>query len=286
MTTNSVTVLKQWNAMTLIDVLSQAFGISNKKAKSLLDRKSVIVNGRRVWMAKYVVHTGDVLQAIFDSEQTKPAGESSESAPTKVYFEDEYFLIVEKPSGMVTNGAGSFEERLVKELKNKALRAVHRLDRDTSGLLIVAKTKKVFDAFVELFKAGGLEKKYQGIILGGILSKDAPLVIDTPLEGKSAYTEVQCIKHKDAVSLATIQIQTGRTHQIRKHLFSKGMQILGDREYEIKRAANSVFREVPRQMLHASFLQFKHPVTQQKVACTSPFPKDFKSVLKTFQLSE
>jgi 23S rRNA pseudouridine1911/1915/1917 synthase len=277
-------VLREWNGKPLVEVISLAFNLSKKKAKELLDRKKVLVNNKRIWIAKYVVKTGEVIEVVEDKAVSLGSKTSLESV--EVLFEDESFLVLNKPAGLLTNGDKSFEKFVQKELKLSQVKAVHRLDRDTSGALIFSKNMKIFELFVELFKAEKIQKKYYALILSQNikLTLETQIVIETPLEGKSAYTEVVIRKSYPPVYEAEIVIKTGRTHQIRKHLLSRGMQVLGDRDYEIPLGKTPDFRSVGRQMLHARWLAFKHPVTLKDIVIDAPVPPDFiktKNMLKS-----
>ncbi len=278
----TVQVLRAWQGKPLIDVLAIAFGISKKKAKDALDRKKVLLNNKRVWIAKYIVHTGDMIELIDTGDADQAPRTQRE---VSILFEDEHFLIVNKPPGIITNGEKSFEQIIQKKCRLSKARAVHRLDRDTSGALIVAKNQALFDKFVELFKDAQIEKKYYAIILAqsSAVKPGASIMIDTPLEGKTAHTAITIIKSYPPVHEASIIITTGRTHQIRKHLASRGMQLLGDRQYEVALGTATQYRSVARQLLHAASLSFLHPVTLQRIAIEAPLPDDFLAARKAFR---
>ena len=267
---------REWTGKQLIDAIASLFDISKKKAKDHLDRKRVLLNGKRVWIAKYLVHAGDTIELLDAEKVGKKPVRSDTFEDLHILFEDDFLIVINKPAGILTNGEKSFEEVVQKKYKNKAIKAVHRLDRDTSGALIFSKSKNIFDEFVKIFKEGRIDKKYAAVILcQSTLAKGAKFIIDSPLEGKTAYTEVVIKEVKPPIYFAEIEIKTGRTHQIRKHLVTRGMQVLGDNQYEISIGKTSQFRSIPRQLLHASYLFFPHPVTGKKIEIHVPLPEEF-----------
>jgi 23S rRNA pseudouridine1911/1915/1917 synthase len=165
------------------------------------------------------------------------------------------------------------------------IQAVHRLDRDTSGCLMFAKTTVAFNAAVELWKTRRVTKIYQAIVWGAF--DRGKSTIDQELDGDRAVSHLtrEAIS-KDATFLK-VRIETGRTHQIRRHLASIRHPILGDREHGVKFARDPRLLTIPRQMLHACGIEMPHPMISNKtLKAHSPLPADFRRCLKLFDMGK
>lgn len=263
---HQVVVLPEWNGRALIDVLSIAFKISKKRAKELLDKKNVFVNNRRCWIAKNQVAKGDTIEISGAIERKKS---QKNQRKIQILYEDEFFLIANKPPGLNTNEGASIQSILRNQLGNQKLLAVHRLDKDTSGAIIVAKSQDVFNEFVKLFSGRKLDKIYHGYVLG--VQGRVKSIINDSLDGKEAITHLSVLKSIGEITLMQIKIETGRTHQIRRHLKMYGMAILGDKEYGTKLSEARKYRSFDRQMLHAYSLSFNHPITGKKIKVTAEY---------------
>ena len=256
----------------LVDFISVMLEVSKRQAKRIIDSRSVFVNNRRTWMASHPLKTGDTVQiqeAQFKREK-KPLTRSA------IIYEDDSILVLNKPAGMLANGVESAESGLQKLLGSRTIRAVHRLDRDTTGCLVFAKDATTWDEMVALFRARELKKIYAALVVGSF--KDAERRIDTPLEGREAVSIARRVWATREVSLVEVEILTGRTHQIRKHLLGAGYPVLGDKEYTTKRGSSERFRAVPRQMLHAALIEFPHPRGGKRLSVRAPVPGDFLQV--------
>ncbi len=225
----------------------------------------------------------------------------------QIIFEDDFMLVINKPAGIVVHpGAGNFDNTLVHGLmaicKNLSgiggiIRPgiVHRLDKDTSGLLIVAKDDTTHNRLSEMFKSRKLQKKYVALIHNGF--SDLQGLIDLPIgrhpvkrtkmavnfqSGKPAKTSFKVIKNFRKFQYLMLNLHTGRTHQIRVHLSHFGCPILGDTLYggakQIKISGKQI--EIKRQMLHAQELRFEHPITNKKLSLKAPLPEDFVNILE------
>ncbi len=260
--------------------LASKLGVSKRAAKDLMDERKVWVNRKCVWMAHHELHQGDTVEV--------PAGQAAKSeAPSKirVLVEDDHYLVADKPSGMLAVGAGSAEELLQAQIGLGALRAVHRLDRDTTGCLLCAKSAAAFDAAVALFKTRRVTKIYHAIVFGAY-DRNASTV-DQELDGERAVSHI----HREAMSkdatFLKVRIETGRTHQIRRHLAAIRHPVLGDREHGVKFARDPRLLTIPRQMLHASGLELPHPMASGKTfKAHSPLPADFRRCLKLFDMGK
>jgi len=263
------------DVLVLIDFLAVKLGISKSKAKALLDAKVVFVNGERLWMAKAQLRSGDQVEV-------HGIAQKSELSKDGLLYEDEQYIIFNKPAGMLSQGAGSIEEGLRVLLSSKALCAVHRLDRDTSGCMLFAKSREIKEKSEDIFRAKKVKKVYHALVFGAI-----PLDFDEiskPIENKPALTKIQVLATNKVASMVEASIITGRTHQIRKHLASVGHPVLGDREYGTKKIANHHLRDIPRQMLHAFLLGFENPYTGKQISIEAKQPEDFKVARSQLEL--
>ena len=268
------------NGTELLDHLAEHLGLSRRGAKNLLDDRLVFVNGRRIWMARHLLQTRDAVELLPEAVAAKPEA----AAPVRILLDDPLFLVADKPPRLLTNGERSLETRLRDQLGLPELRAVHRLDKDTSGCVLFAKNEDTRLALVAQFEEGRVRKLYHALVAG---------VLDPPQQDiRAPVDHLPAVSHVRQVSAQprpprcahlTVAIETGRTHQIRIHLQSIGHPVLGDRQYFSSRAPE--FAEVPRQMLHASDLRFVHPATGKPVAAAAPLPRDFKDWLRNLRLT-
>ncbi len=224
-----------------------------------------------------------------------------EEIPFDVLFEDSYLLIISKPPGLVVHpGSGNSSGTLVNGLlfHCKAIAGVggdvvrpgivHRLDKDTSGIMVVAKEEGTHRKLVEAFKARTIEKQYLALLHGILKKKSGRMVASIgrhPVhrqkmaireDGRYAATSWQVLQEfSSGLSLVQIQIETGRTHQIRVHMASLGHPVAGDMVYNSGHGK----RKFPRQLLHSSHLRFVHPVTGDKLSFSAPLWPDFSLIV-------
>jgi 23S rRNA pseudouridine1911/1915/1917 synthase len=275
MKTNALTVSAAQQDQPLIELLANHLNCSLRKAKGLLDRRVVFVNGQRVWMARHSVKKGDVIELVEETSATP-------TTTVEIRYRNKDFVVVNKRPGMLSNGSGSAEEVLRQQLALPGLRAVHRLDRDTSGCLCFAKSEEAFERAVHWFKAGRINKFYDALVFGQV--ERYRLTIQKKIEGQTAVSHVERLAANERASHVRVKIDTGRTHQIRKHLSSIRHPVLGDREYFTKRLDDPRLRRVPRQMLHAAVFHAPLGQNEKMVWVESPLPPDFRSALKQFGL--
>ena len=224
-----------------------------------------------------------------------PAPRVAKPAEPRFAYEDEHLFVVDKPAGLVVHpGAGHASGTLVDALAGKIAGGddperpgiVHRLDRDTSGLLVVARTPEAYGKLVELVRERALERTYTALVRGRPKSRtgriEAPigrdrgdatrisLDTDTP---RAAITHFEVERLFDAHTLLRVRLETGRMHQIRVHLAAVDLPVSGDPVYGVREPG------LDRQFLHASALAFPHPITGEPVAAESPLPDDLASFL-------
>ena len=283
-------VQRSESANTLVGFIAERLKFSKKKAKALLDQRCVFVNGHRIWMARHELQDGDKVEITTGVKVTPQIDDSM------ILFQDNDLLIANKPPGILSNGPKSFEKALRIFLsradprekygqlsgESATLTAVHRLDKDTSGCLLFAKNIDVKSRLILLFSQKSICKIYHAVANGKITK--TKLTVTKPIEGKTALSSIQVLDANRLATYARIIIETGRTHQIRKHLNHLHHPIIGDKTYATNRHVSPLELDVHRQMLHAYQLIFKHPVNGKSIKCTAPIPDDFRQCLKQYHL--
>jgi len=278
----------------------------------------VLVNGKPE-KPSYNMQPGDVIHITLP--KPRPPEARAESLDLDIVFEDEDLIIVNKPSGMVVHPAfGNWTGTLVNgllhhaeqlsELNDPDIRPgiVHRIDKDTSGLLVVAKNDNAHSRLASQFAQHSIQRTYWAIVWGtppesgtfsaniGRSKKDRKIMtIVDPEEGKRAITHFKVIQYFDHLALIEVSLETGRTHQIRVHFANNGFPVLGDRIYggdsvrfgpnngARKTMFENIFQHLNRQCLHAKTLGFKHPRTEESVLFDSPLPGDFRDTLNKLE---
>ena len=264
--------------LPILDYLALRLDISKKKAKHLLDARAVFVNNQLVWMAKHEMHRDDIVEV---NQQPAPVRKSDNGLHT--LYEDDDYLVIDKPPGLLSNGPNSAESRLQRQLNNPQLEAVHRIDRETSGCLLFAKNTKARDAAVAVFEQRGMKKTYLALVHGRFPYEIR--VIDKAVDNLHAITHVRVIRANELSSLLELRPETGRTHQIRKHLAALRHPILSDKVYATTPIDHPAVRRIPRQMLHAAGLEFKHPVTGAVIKVTAREPADFVAAKRALKIA-
>ncbi len=284
--------------------------LSRSHLKRLIKENRVVVNGTPAKPSHEVRPGESISVRMFEGpgpdEALKPA-----AMPLDILFEDEDLIIVNKPPGLVVHpGAGHSEGTLVHgllahstlALQGAPLRPgiVHRLDKDTSGALVAAKSERAYLNLVKQFKERQVRKEYLAMVYGrpdereGEISSllgrhptDRKKIAVLRNRGRQALSRWRVVKEWGEASLLSVRIETGRTHQIRVHLSHIGNPVIGDEPYGGgRRRAKSVkcgpVREallgVSRQMLHAARLEFNHPITGGLVSVSAPPPEDFRDL--------
>jgi len=280
--------------MRLDKLLSAEFpSYSRTYFQYLIENGFVLVNGN-VLKKKDKPSVGDEIEICF--QLTPEISLEPENIPLDILYEDDDIIAINKPVGMVTHPApGHYSQTFVngllyhcKTLPQDHLRPgiVHRLDKETSGILLAAKTEKAHQKLVEMFSKRELKKTYLAICIGspGDITIDAPIrrhptkrkemAVDP--EGKSAITICKTLASNGNLSLMEVNLVTGRTHQIRVHMKYKGTPILGDTTYG-SLTWNKKFA-ISHQLLHAYKLEFTHPITGKHLHLAAPIPECFKNL--------
>jgi 23S rRNA pseudouridine955/2504/2580 synthase len=213
-----------------------------------------------------------------------------------VVFEDPALIVVDKPSGIAVHGGSGVSFGVIESLRAerpqaKFLELVHRLDRDTSGLLMVAKKRAALVELHRMLREGEVDKRYLAVVKGSwkgaeeiraslhkYVTSQGERRVAVREDGKSAVTKVKALKTGDAASLLELRLMTGRTHQIRVHLAHAGHPVLGDDKYGDFDLNKALAKEgVKRLFLHATSLALRHPVTQDLLKLESKMPEDMRT---------
>lgn len=282
------------DAGVLQDFLSARLELTRRAAKGLIDARQVWVNRRCVWIARYALKAGDIVEAPKMPKSIKPsevsrgvgAGKDAQKRHIRVLWREGDYLVADKPAGLLScDDVRSAEAVLRVQEKLPNLEAVHRLDRETSGCMLFALNHAAKEAAIEVFKTHKVSKTYNAITVGEF--KFPHTRIDDALDGESAVTHVHREAVGDGASFLRVNIETGRTNQIRRHLASIRYPILGDRVFGLKTAREARFMQVPRLMLHASSLSLKNPqVKGAQISVHSPLPADFRATLRLFGMGK
>ncbi|MEA2498370.1 MAG: rRNA synthase [Actinomycetota bacterium] len=279
-------------------VVTKRSGRPRKLCQEAIRLGEVTVNDNQV-RPSYRLDDQDVVAG--EVIERTAAGPQAEDIPLHIVWEDERAMVISKPAGLVTHPAhGHTEGTLVSALLNSgrpladpgSIRPglVHRLDKDTSGLLVIAKDDDARDALVEGIKERTVERRYRALVRGELSSAsgtvDAAIgrhpqrrtVMAVVADGKPAVTHFQVLTSTGAASLLDVRLETGRTHQIRVHLAHLGHPVLGDGTYggrsELSRSLG-----LERPFLHAWRLAFPHPTDGHLVEVEDPLPEDLASAL-------
>ena len=279
-------------------VTEQNAEITRTAVQRLIDEKNILVNGKEQ-KASYKVNENDVVEV--EIPEPKKIEIKAENIPIEVIYEDSDIVVVNKPKGMVVHpGNGNLDGTLVNAIMAKCEGSlsgiggeirpgiVHRIDKDTSGLLIVAKNDKAHVNLSEQIKAHKVKKTYIALVRGVVRENEA--TIDMPIgrsktdrkkmavckDGKNAVTHIKVLKRWEHYTLLQVNIETGRTHQIRVHLSYIGYPIIGD--YTYSNGKNEF--GVVGQCLHAQKLEFKHPITNKIMELEAPLPEYFQEMIQ------
>jgi 23S rRNA pseudouridine1911/1915/1917 synthase len=286
----------------LDSLLAQRLELSRTQAATLIANGQVTVNGGRE-RAAYRARAGDRIAVEIPPPRERPV--VAEEIPLDIVFEDEDLLVVDKPAGMVVHPApGNWSGTLVNALKGRGgelssgtgedrAGIVHRLDKETSGLLLVAKTDRAHRILGAALAQRRIVRRYAAMVWGHLSADrqtvEAPLARDprnrkrmaVVSTGRGARTDFVRLARFDACDLLRAHLHTGRTHQIRVHLASIGHPVVGDDVYGGGGGRKLVGLPPQRHFLHAAWLSFRHPATGELVELRSPLPDDLRRSLAT-----
>lgn len=263
-------------------------GLSRRQARVLLDIGGVFVDGRRVKVAGRPMHAGEQVVAVIGgalARATKKTGRAARTAderqlpPFAVVFEDDDVVVVDKPAGLLTAPTPESDRNNLADLLARRsqppgpILVVHRIDLDTSGLVVFAKTEDANRELSRRFRDHDLERSYLAVVAGAF---PADLkTIDRPVGGRRAVTHVEVRERfGDRATLLACRLETGRTHQIRLHMAEVGTPVIGDARY-----GRPFSPAPPRMLLHATRLGFVHPRTAAPLSFESPWPQDLRGWL-------
>ena len=263
----------------------------------LIEKGLVTINGKEA-KKREIPTIGDQIEITYSSAE--PHETKGEDISLSILYEDQHLVAINKPQGFVVHPApGHFEHTLVnalihryKELENQnemRFGLVHRLDKDTSGVILVAKNLKTHELLSKAFKERTIKKTYLALALGnpgnkvvhnhlGRCQKDRKKFAVTS-EGKEALSEIKVLSFKQGFSFVEITPHTGRTHQIRVHLAYLGCPIVGDPLYGSQKLNKDL--GLKRQLLHAKSLELLHPITNETLRLEAPLPEEFSSWKKS-----
>ena len=277
--------------------------MSRAGVQKLIEDGLVKVNGKDIKKAGTKLKGNEIVEVKIPEEETPEL--KPENIPIDIVYEDEYIAVINKTSNMTVHPAqniytGTLVNALLYHFKslsninedNIRPGIVHRLDKDTSGLIIIAKTNEAHEKLVEMFQSKNMKKTYIAICKGNFSQKSGRIenligrdpyerkrmaVVET--NGKPAITNYEVIDEVQDFSLMKVNIETGRTHQIRVHMKFLNHPILGDSTY------GSPSKLAKRQMLHAYMLEFIHPVTKESIKVKGKLPGDFENIIKKLRFN-
>ncbi len=287
---------------------------TRSKIQKLIKAEYVYVNGKPV-KPNYIIGSGDIIDVTIPVSP-RPEKAEAEDIPLEIIYEDEYLIVVNKPAGLVVHPAlGNFTGTLVNALLHHTKKLsevnenfrpgiVHRLDKETSGLMLVAKDDWTHAQLAKQFSTRTISRKYwavcwgifderEGEIISNITrsKKDRKIFTVSDTEGKHAHTNYKVIEEFEFASMVELKLQTGRTHQIRVHLNSINHPVFGDAVYggrrivygsslpKMKNRIDNLLEIMQRQALHAKKISFYHPHKKETLTFDSELPEDMKTLI-------
>ncbi len=275
--------------------------LSRTNIQQLIADEVVLVKGKAS-KPGYALRRGDTVTILRSTPVAPPTDATAQELPLDILYEDEDLLVLNKAPGMVVHPApGHSDDTLVNALlarypelqgvgEDGRPGIVHRLDKDTSGLIIIARNSRTLTTLIEQMQAHKIVKRYLALVEGDVAhdqgSIDAPIGRDTrnrqqmtitTRDSREARTHFRVLQRFTRHTLLLLQLETGRTHQIRVHLKAIGHPVVGDPVYGSGNAPKGF--TLQRQFLHAYQLEFEHPITGKLIEIEAPLPKDLQNIL-------
>lgn len=281
-------------------------GVPKSHIYRILRSGEVRVNSRRVDQT-YRLQMGDEVRIppirLAEKEAAAPVPVGK---PFDIVFEDEALLVLDKPAGLAVHGGSGVSFGVIEQLRRqrpeaKFLELVHRLDRETSGLLIVAKKRSALTVLHDMMRDGRVQKRYLTMVAGRWLNTlqhiKQPLLkylidngerrVSVNPEGKPAHSIVRLVKRWQGYSLVEVELKTGRTHQIRVHLTHAGFPLCGDDKYGDFALNKQLEKEgLKRMFLHAAQLKFNHPLSGEAMSFEAPLPEELQVFVDALDAAE
>lgn len=284
--------------------ISEITDTTRSQSQKLIESGNVTISGRNL-KKNYKIHTGDVIEIT--PHTIEPDTLVAQRIDISILYRDDYLIVIDKPPGLVMYpAAGHTQGTLMNAVAYHCRKlasigaplrpgVVHRLDKDTSGLVVIALNDKAYYSLQKQFRGRTVEREYVAIVYGkpkrssgemnipiGRAIADRKRMSTRTRHGKEAKTYYNVKEELFGSSLIQARLATGRTHQIRVHFASAGHPVLGDRTYGKKTHVKIDNRtlKIPRQMLHAQTLGFIHPGTGAKMSFSSPIPGDMEKIVK------
>lgn len=282
-----------------------AKGVPKSHIYRVLRSGEVRVNKGRV-PAEYRLKLGDRLRVPPIRTAERPSQAAVPARDFDIAFEDEALIVVDKPSGVAVHGGSGVSFGVIEQLRRarplaKFLELAHRLDRETSGLLVVAKKRVALTRLHDMFRDGGISKRYFALVKGSwrnelqhvrlplhkYLTAEGERRVSVNVEGKAAHSIVRLVARWENFSLVEVELKTGRTHQIRVHLAHLGFPIAGDDKYGDFPLNKSLQKTgLGRMFLHAAKLALPHPLTDATVELESPLPDELRAFVEKLDRNE
>lgn len=302
-------------------LMNRVEGATRNKIQQAIEEGFILVNNETV-KPNYKVKALDTI-VIFETRRPESQEVIPENIPLNIVYEDDHLMIINKPAGMVVHpGCGNYSGTLVNgisyhlqqehvDIANlNRVGLVHRIDKDTSGLVVIAKTENAMSKLAAQFKKHTVHRRYIALVWGDVAEDEGTIHVNIGRNlrfrkimdafpdgdhGKDAITHYKVLERFNYVTLTEMRLETGRTHQIRVHMKHIGHPLFGDATYggdrivkgtvfsKYKQFVDNCFALLPRQALHAKELGFQHPATHEKIQFDSALPDDINEVIEKWR---